>query len=188
VCREITSRHLDVVWDCWTAGDLIDTELAAKMKAAGCVRVGFGAESGDDRVLHKAQRGFGAAQHEAGIHALRAAGLIVEAFFMIGLPGESAESVRRTVEFAKRCGADEVCLSLHRPYPGTALWRNPEAFGVRITRGPNYEAYLETESLSRPALLECAQWADKELRRCGLVKDGFLRCDRYAWECSVQGS
>ncbi|MBM3188195.1 MAG: B12-binding domain-containing radical SAM protein, partial [Chloroflexi bacterium] len=58
VCEEIIRRHLDVVWDCWTAGDLVDTGLAAKIKAAGCVRIGFGAESGDEEVLSKAQRGF----------------------------------------------------------------------------------------------------------------------------------
>jgi len=182
LCEEILRRRLDVTWDSWTAGDLIDVELAEKMKAAGCVRVGFGAEGGDDEVLIKAQRGFTTAQHQAGIHALKAAGLKVEAFFMIGLPGESKESIRRTVEFAKRCGADEICLSLHRPYPGTAIWRNPEAFGVRVIQGPNFEAYIETEGLSRAAMLECAQQAAEELKRCGLMKGDFLRCDRYAWE------
>lgn len=181
VCEEIAGRKLDVIWESWTAGDLVDTELARKMKAAGCVRVGFGAESGDDEVLDKAQRGFHTAQHQAGIHALRAAGLKVAAFFMVGLPGESEESVRRTVEFARRCGADEVCLSLHRPYPGTAVWNQPEAFGVRVVKGPNFEAYLETEHLSRAALLECAQWAGEELKRCGIQSD-CLRCDQYAWE------
>jgi anaerobic magnesium-protoporphyrin IX monomethyl ester cyclase len=181
VCEEILQRRLDVVWECWTAGDLVDTELAKKMKAAGCVRVGFGAESGDDEVLARARRDFSAAQHQAGLQALQSAGLKVQAFFMIGLPGESEESVRRTVEFAKSCGADEICLGVHRPYPGTAIWQDPEAFGVRIVRGPNFEAYIETESLSRAAMLECAQWAGDELKRCG-IKSDFLRCDRYTWE------
>ena len=84
--------------------------------------------------------------------------------------------------FAERCGADQACLSLHRPYPGTPVWRNPSAFGARITRGPNYEAYIETESLSRAAMLACAEEANEALRRAGLAGDGFLRCDRYAWE------
>ena len=182
VCEEIIRRGLEVMWVCWTAGDLVDGELAERMRAAGCVRVGFGADSGDDAVLVKARRGFTTAQHQAGIHALRATGLKVEAFFMVGLPGESEESIRRTVEFAKGCGADEICLSVHRPYPGTAVWRNPDAFGVRITQGPSFEAYIETENLSRVAMLECAQQASEELKRCGLMKGGFLRCDRYAWE------
>ena len=101
---------------------------------------------------------------------------------MIGLPGESAASLRRTVEFAKRCGAEEVVPSLFRPYPGTALWQRPEAYGVRIARGPNFEAYLETETLSREAMLEAAQSAGEELRSCGVMKDDFLRWDRYDWE------
>lgn len=181
VCGEITRRGLDVTWDCWTAGHLVNAELARGMREAGCVRVGFGAESGDDHILAKARRGFTAEQHLAGIRALKAEGLYVAVFFMIGLPGESQASVRRTIDFAARSGADEVCLSLHRPWPGTAVWRAPEAFGVRITRGPGFDAYIETHSLSRAALLECTEQAAEELVERGL-KCGKLRCDRYAWE------
>jgi radical SAM superfamily enzyme YgiQ (UPF0313 family) len=181
VCDEIIRRGLDVVWDCWTAGGLVDAELAARMRAAGCIRVGFGAESGSDAVLARAQRGFTAAQHRAGIRALKTAGLKVEVFLMVGLPGESAETLRETVGFATDCGADQACLSLHRPYPGTAIWARPEAFGLRITRGPDFEAYVETESLSRRALLECTQGAHDELLRRGIAS-GILRCDQYAWE------
>jgi radical SAM superfamily enzyme YgiQ (UPF0313 family) len=182
VCEEILRRRLAVVWECWTAGDLVDGELARRMKAAGCVRVGFGAESGDDAVLAKARRGFTTAQHQAGLRALQAAGIKTFPFFIIGLPGESEESIRHTVDFAASCGAEEVCLSLHRPYPGTAIWRNPKAFGVRVVRGPNFEAYIETEKLPRPAMLERAHWARDELRRRGLMPGDYLRCDRYAWE------
>jgi len=182
VCEEILNRKLDVVWECWTAGDLIDAELAEKMKAAGCIHVGFGAESGDDEVLVKAQRGFTTAQHYAGTRALNAVGLKVSAFFMIGLPGESETSIQRTVEFAEQCGASEVYLSVHRPYPGTAIWNHPEAFGVQITQGPNFEGYIETESLSRMAILECAQHAGDKLKQYDRIKSDFLRCDRYVWE------
>ena len=181
VCGEIIRHRLDVVWECWTAGDLVDAELAEKMRMAGCVRVGFGAESGDDQVLLKTQRGFSSTRHQAGIDALRAAGLKVEVFLMIGLPGESEASVRRTIEFAARCGADGIALSVYRPYPGTAVWNDPEAFGVRITQGPNFEAYIETASLSRIAILECTRRADEELKHRGLKVD-VLRCDQYAWE------
>ncbi len=109
VCDEISGSGLEVIWDCWTAGDLVDAELAERMRAAGCVRVGFGAESGDDEVLSRTQRGFTVGQHQAGLDVLRTAGLKVEAFFMLGLPGESEESVERTVSFAATCGADQVC-------------------------------------------------------------------------------
>ena len=156
ICDEIIRRNLDVQWECWTGGSLVDEELAEKMKASGCVRIGFGAESGDDEVLSKARPGFTAAQHLEGIRHLRTAGIEVVPFFIFGLPGESETSVRRTVEFAKQCGVDEVCLNILRPYPGTAVWRDPEAFGARITHGPNFEAYIETEHLSRAAMFECA--------------------------------
>jgi radical SAM superfamily enzyme YgiQ (UPF0313 family) len=181
VCDEIIGSGLEVIWDCWTAGDLVDPELAGRMKAAGCVRVGFGAESGDDEVLFKARRGFTVEQHQAGLDVLRAAGLKVEAFFMIGLPGESEESVERTVDFAATCGAGEVCLGVYRPYPGSEVWSHPEAFGVRVVRGPSFEAYIETEKLSRAAMLGCARRAGEELERRGLQVE-FLRMDEYSWE------
>ncbi|MBM3474523.1 MAG: radical SAM protein [Armatimonadetes bacterium] len=181
VCDEIRRRRLDVVWDCWTAGGLVDAELAARLRRAGCIRVGFGAESGDDEVLARSQRGFTTAQHQAGIRALVAAGLKVQVFLMVGLPGETRASVERTVDFAARCGADDVSLSLHRPWPGTAAWRNPRAFGLRITRGPDFEAYVETESLNRTALLELTEEAVETLTQRGL-KCGTLRCDRFVWE------
>jgi len=181
VCNEILQRKLDVKWECWTGGSLVNQELAEKMKASGCVRVGFGAESGADEVLAQARRGFTAAQHLEGLRNLKAAGIPVVPFFIFGLPGETRGSVRRTVEFAKQCEVEEICLNILRPYPGTAVWNDPAAFGARITQGPNYEAYLETEDLSRAAMFECVEWAAEELRRSGLTVD-FLRLDRYAWE------
>jgi len=181
LCDETVRRRLDVVWDCWTAGDLVDAELAARVRAAGCVRALFGAESGDDEVLARSGRAFTAAQHQAGIRALLSAGLRVQVFLMVGLPGETEGSIRRTVDFAAQCGADDVCFSLHRPWPGTAAWRNPRAFGLRITRGPNFEAYVETDSLSRAALLELTESAVETLKQRGL-NSGILRCDRFVWE------
>jgi len=182
VCDEIIRRQLDVQWECWTAGSLVDRELAEKMKASGCVRIGFGAESGDDEILSKARPGFTAARHLEGICNVRAAGIQIVPFFILGLPGESQASVRRTVEFTKKTGVDEVCLNILRPYPGTAIWRDPEAFGARIVRGPNFEAYIETEQLSRAAMFECVEGAAEELKRSGSMKVDFVRLDRYAWE------
>lgn len=181
VCEEIAERSLDVIWGCWTGGHLVDAKLAQRMKEAGCVHVGFGVESGDDGVLARSYRGFTTAQHQAGIDALKAAGMRVHAFFLIGLPGESADSVQRTVEFARRCGVDDVTLGVQRPYPGTAIWNNPEAYGMRVVKGPDFEAYVETEHLSRAAMLEVAQQASAELKQSGFSA-GFMRCDRYAWE------
>jgi len=181
LCDETVRRRLDVVWDCWTAGDLVDAGLAARIRAAGCVTALFGAESGDDEVLKRSGRGFTVAQHQAGVRALVSAGLKVRVFLMVGLPGETEASIRRTVDFAAQCGADDACLSLHRPWPGTAAWRAPQAFGLRVTRGPNFEAYVETDSLSRAALLELTESAVETLKQRGL-DSGILRCDRFAWE------
>lgn len=182
LCDEIIEHRPDVFWDCWTAGDLIDAESAARMKAAGCTGAGFGAESGDDGVLLKSRRGFTAAQNQAGIDALRGAGLRVGAFFMLGLPGETEASVSNTIEFAADSGADSITLGVFRPYPGTAIWNDPEAFNVRLTEGDDFEAFVETEHLSRTRILELTKQAINNLQHKGFVKVDALRFDRYEWE------
>ena len=86
-----------------------------------------------------------------------------------------------TVEMNGRRALDDVSFSLHRPWPGSAVWRRPKAFGVKITHGPDFEAYIETESLSRAALLERTEQARETLAERG-ISAGILRCDRYPWE------
>ncbi len=70
---------------------------------------------------------------------------------------------------------------MYRPYPGSEVWSRPEAFGVRITVGLNFEAYAETEKLSRAQILEGARRAGEELQGRGFEAD-FLRLDQYSWE------
>lgn len=182
LCGEIEKRRPDVFWDSWTVGDVVDDELAARMKAAGCITAGFGAESGDDHVLLKSRRGFTAKQNQAGIDALRNAGLKVDVFFMIGLPGESNASIQRTIEFAAGCGADTIHLSVYRPWPGTDIWNDPEAFDVRITHGENFEAYIETRDLTRDEILAGTKRALEELKRQNFDKVATVRYDKYDWE------
>ncbi len=70
---------------------------------------------------------------------------------------------------------------MYRPYPGSAVWDRPKAFRVRIVRGPNFEAYVETENLSRMQIVDMTRQAGEELQQRGL-KVEFLRLDQYSWE------
>jgi radical SAM superfamily enzyme YgiQ (UPF0313 family) len=93
------------------------------MKAAGCKRVGFGIESGDDRVLHEV---IGKEQTvEMARDAVRwakAAGLETMGFFIYGLPGENEQSMERTTRLALELDLDGAHFMLATPFPGTRLW------------------------------------------------------------------
>ncbi len=121
VCSELTKRRMDVSWECLSRVDTIDREVASKMKEAGCLRVFFGIESGNDSVLRLMNKHVTVKQAEQAVYAAKAAGLEVGAFFIIGYPGETNKTVLDTVRFASSLPLDYLSFTLPYPIPGTPL-------------------------------------------------------------------
>jgi len=100
----------------------IGTALAAEMRAAGCVGMNFGADSGDDEMLARLGRDFRVEDLEGTARACRAAGIAFMYDLLLGGPGETRETAARTIEVMKRISPDRVGVSLGvRIYPGTRL-------------------------------------------------------------------
>jgi radical SAM superfamily enzyme YgiQ (UPF0313 family) len=132
VCTELGSRRLGdrVCWYTYATPARFDDELAAEMRAAGCAGVNFGADSGDERMLAGLGRDFGVADVEATARACRKAGLACMFDLLLGGPGETRESVRRSIEVMKRISPDRVGISQGvRVYPGTRLAARVRAAG-----------------------------------------------------------
>jgi anaerobic magnesium-protoporphyrin IX monomethyl ester cyclase len=122
VCNEISKRRLDVSWECLSRVDTMDREVAAQMKRAGCARVFFGIESGNDGILGVMKKQITVGQARKAVYEAKAAGLQIGAFFIIGYPGENDESVLDTVRFASGLPLDYLSFTLPYPIPGTALF------------------------------------------------------------------
>jgi anaerobic magnesium-protoporphyrin IX monomethyl ester cyclase len=121
VCAEIEHRRLRLDWECLGRVDSMDDDLARRMRQAGCRTVFFGLESGSDEVLRLMGKGTTTAQARAAVRAAHAAGLVVGGFFILCYPGETDETVLRTLRFADSLPLDYVGLSMPYPLPGTAL-------------------------------------------------------------------
>lgn len=136
VCEEFLRRDLRFAWECLGRVDSIDSEVAKAMRRAGCDRIFFGIESGNERVLKLMRKGITPQRARAAVEAAREAGIRTGAFFILFYPGDDDDSVLETIRFASSLPLDYLSFSLPYPIPGTALhervsdrsvidWRQP---------------------------------------------------------------
>jgi radical SAM superfamily enzyme YgiQ (UPF0313 family) len=93
------------------------------LKKAGCVRVSIGIESGDDAIRNKVlKRNMSDEQIISTFRAAKEAGLKTYAFNMVGIPFETKESIRKTIELNKKCEPDYVGVSIFNAFKGTEIY------------------------------------------------------------------
>jgi anaerobic magnesium-protoporphyrin IX monomethyl ester cyclase len=122
VCSLLEQRHLNIGWECLSRVDTLNLDTAKAMKKAGCIRVFFGIESGNDKILELMNKRITTSQAKKAVHASKEAGLQIGAFFIIGYPGESDKTVLDTVRFASKLPLDYLSFTLPYPIPGTSLY------------------------------------------------------------------
>jgi anaerobic magnesium-protoporphyrin IX monomethyl ester cyclase len=122
ICDEIIKRRIKIGWECLSRVDTIDNEVASKMKQARCIRLYFGIESGNDQVLALMQKQITTEQAKQGVTTAKQAGIQVGAFFIIGYPNETNQTILDTVKFASGLPLDYLSFTLPYPIPGTPLY------------------------------------------------------------------
>jgi radical SAM superfamily enzyme YgiQ (UPF0313 family) len=123
ICEEIKARGLDIDWHIFTRVDKVDEELLTMMKDAGLRSLAFGLESGDNEVLKNIRKGTTVEQGYAAVKMVKKLGIMLHPSFMIGNPGETPETIKKTVKMAKSLGVDYPSFSITTIYPGTELWK-----------------------------------------------------------------
>jgi anaerobic magnesium-protoporphyrin IX monomethyl ester cyclase len=131
ICAEIRRRGLHFKWDCLSRVDAMDFDMAREMRAAGCTRIYFGIESGNDGILRLMKKNITANQARQAVESAHQAGLEVGAFFILGYPGDTDDTVLETLRFATSLPIDYLGLTMPYPLPGAALYGR---IGRRISR------------------------------------------------------
>ncbi|MBP1714573.1 MAG: Radical domain protein [Deltaproteobacteria bacterium] len=131
ICQEIDRRKLSIRWRGYARVDTVDSHLLEWMKKAGCERLLFGAESGSPEILKRIRKGITPAQTRRAVEMTRKAGIGVLASFVIGLPGETPETLKQTVEFADSLQVP-YSLNLLTPYVGTEVRECSKEWGIQI--------------------------------------------------------
>jgi len=120
-------------WLCLTRADTIDRELLAAMKAAGCFKIEFGIESGDEEMLRKIKKGITTTQSIEAFKMARDLGLETLGFVIIFSPEENRESLEKTRRLIFKADPDTLQMSFCTPFPGTAIEREIQEKGLKIS-------------------------------------------------------
>ncbi len=122
ICDELLRLRLRIGWECLSRVDTLDSELVAKMKQAGCLRMFFGIESGNDSILRIMNKQITTKQAEDAVRLCKKGGVQAGAFFILGYPGENEQTVSDTIRFASSLPLDYLSFTLPYPIPGTPLF------------------------------------------------------------------
>lgn len=119
ICKGIQSLPWKVRWICNSRVDTVDLDMLKAMKSAGCWMICYGIESGDDRVLAMNKKEATVADAIQAVRWAKQAGLKVWGYFMLGLYGETVDTMEKTAALSRVLPLDIVNFALAAPYPGT---------------------------------------------------------------------
>jgi anaerobic magnesium-protoporphyrin IX monomethyl ester cyclase len=122
LAKAIEDAHLPLTWECLSRVTHVDRALFEQMHRAGCKRIFFGIESGDERVLKEMKKGITPDQARAAVEACVASGIKAAGFFMVGYLGETTDSLIRSINFSSNLPLDYVSYTIAYPLPGTGFY------------------------------------------------------------------
>jgi anaerobic magnesium-protoporphyrin IX monomethyl ester cyclase len=121
ICDLMIKENIKVRWSCTTRPDLVTKELLVKMKKAGCYMIAFGVESGNNEILSRIDKGYTIEQVKQCFKWTKEVGIKTIAFFMLGLPRETEETINQSVKLSKEIRADYVSWSITKIFPATPI-------------------------------------------------------------------
>src|SRR6266700_3154756 len=156
LCAEL--KKLNFTWSC-TSRVTTDYDTLKAMKEAGCRLLIVGYESGDEQILKNIKKGATierAKQFTKDAHSL---GLTIHGDFIVGLPGETRETIQNTIAFAKELDVETIQVSVAHAYPGTELYdfavkNNFLVKGSMVDEGGHQLAHIEYPGLPADEVLE----------------------------------
>jgi len=135
ICEEILRRNLRLPWTAFARVDTVTKELCELMRRAGCTGLLFGVESADEGILKTIKKGTSPEKIRAGVKIASDAGISSLNSFILGLPGETPETARKSMDFGQELAIDynsKWGFHVLSPLPGTELYEKASDYGLRI--------------------------------------------------------
>ncbi|MFZ5917159.1 MAG: B12-binding domain-containing radical SAM protein [Chloroflexota bacterium] len=120
--RLIIESGLKIKWTCNSRVDYVDEEMLQTMAQAGCWYISWGLESGNIDILKSIRKGTDPEKMMRALTWSKKAGIRNWGYFIIGLPGETEETIQETIALAKKLPLDIALFHIAAPYPGTPFF------------------------------------------------------------------
>jgi anaerobic magnesium-protoporphyrin IX monomethyl ester cyclase len=122
ICQAMIDEKIGMQWMCNSRVDYVDEEMLQMMGQAGCHMISWGIESGSAEILKRARKGADPSKAEQALTWAKAAGIKNFGYFIIGLPGETEETIQETIAFSKKLPLNVAIFHIAAPYPGTPFF------------------------------------------------------------------
>lgn len=168
LCRCMIEENLDISWVCSSRVNTVDSSLLKLMKGAGCHTIMFGVESGDEGILRRYNKDITLEQIDQAFRLCKEFSIRTLAHFIIGLPGETDVTAKKTIEFAKKLDCDFAAFNTAIPAFGTRLRKESiengyvsEETDMDVLDSSQAFPTIGTEALSKDRVL---YWRNRAIR------------------------
>lgn len=176
ICKGL--KELEITWRCFVHANTVNRGLLKTMHDSGCVEVGMGVESGSDKILQTINKQISLNKAIEVCELCHEIGIRIKTFLMIGLPGESKETVAQTVRFLELARPDDFDITIYTPFPNTRIWDEKEKFDIIFDKSNldyskmfykgkagQYACQVSTLHLSSNEIETLRDYIDTEVRR-----------------------
>jgi radical SAM superfamily enzyme YgiQ (UPF0313 family) len=176
LCEEIIRRSICLPWAIMARADCMDREILSAMKRAGLVALKYGVESAEPGILAASGKSLDLEKVRETVALTRELGIRYHLTFTFGLPGETWESIRKTIRFAKSMDPDSLQFSIVTPFPGSRYFNLLDGKGYLLSKNwEEYDGYnravIRTEHLSAGDLERALTKANRSWKRHVFLRD-----------------
>lgn len=169
--------NIDLTWNCSTRAERVNPGILKLMKRAGCHTIALGMESVDETVLKNIRKNIAPEQIRDSVSIIRKHGIDTILFCVVGFPGETRESIEKTISFLMTIDTTFITLGIAVPAPGTDFYRYVEENNYLLTKDWGLYDPMGKPVFSYPELSsdEIAYYSTHGLRRFYLRPQYILR-------------
>ena len=130
ICTMLIEEDLNLSFSCMARVDTINPQLLGMLKRAGCRQINFGIESGSQQILDLIKKDIKLEEVVQAVRWTKKEGIRTLGYFMIGFPTETEDTIRQSIDFAKKLLLDDISVFLLTPFPGTELYHSAHQYGI----------------------------------------------------------